>query len=414
MPARESHQPVAETSNRAAPLAVQFGAGNIGRGFMGELFCRAGYRTVFIDVDRTLVDAINRLGAYEVHHVTNDGDEPVRVAGISALDARDVDAVADAVARASLACTAVGARILKAVAPALARGIARRGTRRVCGRVARPGAGPLNVITCENLVGAGRLLRELVWTQLEHLAGDAHPAFSQTEFNAHFGFVEAVVSRMVPIVPDEVRRRDPLSLRCEPYARLPVDGPAFRGPVPPIPGLEPVGNILAHQRRKLATHNMSHAVCAYLGCQAGHEFIWQAVADAAIFRVVRGAMNETGRALVSRFAFKAAEQHEHEEDLLRRYRNRALGDQVRRVAADPLRKLGPDDRLIGSARLCLEEGVEPVHVIMGIRAALAYDNPQDPGALRLQEVFRTRPREQVLREVCGLSPDEPLFARLRE
>jgi len=400
-------------SNSTAPLAVQFGAGNIGRGFMGELFCASGYRTVFVDVDRDLVEAMRTRGAYDVHHVTTDGDTPVRVSGVSALGARAVKTVARAVAGASVVCTAVGVRALAAVAPALAQGILLRAR--------EAAAAPLNVITCENLVGAGRTLRDLVWVQIlglfcGELAGarSRNLPLTRAEFDARFGFVEAVVSRMVPLVPPEVRRRDPLWIACEPYARLPADAKAFRGPVPPIAGLEPVADILAWQRRKLASHNMSHAVAAYLGYPAGHEFIWQALADAAIVRAVRGAMAETGRALVSRFGFRPAEQRAYEEDLLRRYGNRALGDQVRRVAADPLRKLGPEDRLIGAARLCLEEKVEPKHLVVGIRAALEYDDPDDPSAVRLQEMLAARGREAVLRDVCGLAPEGPLFARLRE
>ncbi|MCX5684646.1 MAG: mannitol-1-phosphate 5-dehydrogenase [Planctomycetota bacterium] len=387
------------------PVAVQFGAGNIGRGFMGELFQSSGYRTVFVDVDHAVVDALRARGVYDIHHVTTEHDVPVRIAGVTALDARDTRAVAGAVAGASVVCTAVGVRTLPAVAPALAQGILLR---------LRDGAAdPLNVITCENLVGAGRILRDLVWSEIEKLSGHA-PPLSRTDFDSRFGFVEAVVSRMVPLVPDEVRRRDPLWVACEPYARLPVDGKAFRGPVPRIAGLEPVADILAYQRRKLASHNMSHATAAYLGYAGGHEFIWQAMADDAVLRAVRASMDETGRALVSRFGFDPAEQRDYEEDLLQRYRNRALGDQVRRVAADPLRKLGREDRLIGSARLCLEEDVEPAHLLVGIRAALAYNNPDDPAAVRLQEMLAMRGREAVLREVCGLAPDEPLFARLRE
>jgi mannitol-1-phosphate 5-dehydrogenase len=328
----------------------------------------------------------------------------VGISGVSALDARDTRAVADAVAGASLVCTAVGVRILPAVAPALAQGILQR----LRGKATEP----LNVITCENLVGAGRVLRDLVWNEIAQLSSRDLP-LTRPDFDARFGFVEAVVSRMVPIVAEDVRRRDPLWIACEPYARLPVDRGALRGPVPRIVGMEPVSPILAYQRRKLASHNMSHAVCAYLGYRAGHEFIWQAMDDAAVLATVRGATGETGRALSSRFGFTPEEQRAHEEDLLARYRNRALADQVRRVAADPLRKLGREDRLVGSARLCLEEGVDPVHVIAGIRAALAYDCPDDPAAVRLQAMCRERGLPYVLREVCGLAPDEPLFARLQ-
>jgi mannitol-1-phosphate 5-dehydrogenase len=395
------------SSPSAKPVAVQFGAGNIGRGFMGELFWAGGYRTVFVDVDRPLIDALRSRGAYEIHHITNEGDQAVTIAGVSGIDAHDAGAVAEAVAGASLVCTAVGVRALQAVTPAIAEGMARR--------LLYPGTLPLNVITCENLLGAGRFLRELVRTELEQVAMACyHRTLSQREFDARFGFVEAVVSRMVPIVPDEIRRRDPLWIACEPYARLPVDRTAIRGPVPPIAGLEPVENIVAYQRRKLASHNMSHAVCAYLGYHAGHEFIWQAMDDPQVERVVRGAMEETGRALCLRFNFDPAEEAAYEEDLRQRYRNRALGDQVRRVAADPLRKLGPQDRLIGSARLCLEEGIEPTNVLRGIRAALAYDDPADPTAVTLQDMLGTNGLRGVLRDICGLVETEPLCRRLAD
>jgi len=393
------------SSANAKPTAVQFGAGNIGRGFMAELFWAGGYRIVFVDVDRPLVDALRSRGAYELHHITNEGDEVVTITDVTGIDARDATAAAEAVAGASLVSTAVGVRALQAVTPAMAEGMARR--------LLYPGTPSLNVIACENLVGSGRFLRDLVRTELEQrVTLGLHRTLSRREFDAKFGFVEAVVSRMVPIVPEEIRCRDPLWIASEPYARLPVDAAAFRGPMPRIAGLEPVDNILAYQRRKLASHNMSHAVCAYLGYRAGHEFIWQAMDDPAVESVVRGGMAETGRALGLRFGFDPAVQSAYEDDLCRRYRNRALGDQVRRVAADPLRKLGPEDRLIGSARLCLEEGVEPVHVIRGIQAALAYDNPADPTAVTLQDMLSARGLRSVLLDICGLVETEPLYARL--
>ena len=386
------------------PIAVQIGAGNIGRGFTGELFAAAGYRVVFVDIDEGIVEAFASRRAYDIHHISNDGDETVSIEGTGAIHGRDTAAVAEAIAGAALACTAVGVRALAAVAPALAAGLARRLSR---------GGEPLNIITCENLVGAGRHLRDLVWAELNRLmaAGECDTV-ARDEFEARFGFVEAVVSRMVPVVPDAIRRRDPLWIACEPYARLPVDATAFRGTPPQFPGIEPVENILAYQTRKLATHNMSHAVCAYLGHEAGHALVWQAMDEGAIADEIRAAMNETGQALCNRFGFEAEAQRAHENDLLERYRNRALSDQVSRVAADPLRKLGPEDRLVGSARLCIEEGIEPVHVTGGIRSALRYDHPDDPGAVRLQKMLREDGREHVLRDVCGLSPGDPLWAPL--
>ncbi|MBZ6373149.1 MAG: mannitol-1-phosphate 5-dehydrogenase, partial [Microbacterium hominis] len=49
--------------------AVHFGAGNIGRGFVGLLLHDGGYELVFSDVAASLVDAINATYSYTVHEV---------------------------------------------------------------------------------------------------------------------------------------------------------------------------------------------------------------------------------------------------------------------------------------------------------------------------------------------------------
>ena len=47
--------------------AIHFGAGKIGRGFIGALLSQAGYEVCFADVDPQVVEAINRRGGYTVH-----------------------------------------------------------------------------------------------------------------------------------------------------------------------------------------------------------------------------------------------------------------------------------------------------------------------------------------------------------
>jgi mannitol-1-phosphate 5-dehydrogenase len=219
---------------------------------------------------------------------------------------------------------------------------------------------------------------------------------------------------MVPIVPDEIRERDPLYVAVEAYATLPVDGSAFVGDVPPIRGLLPVHNIGAHEERKLFCHNCGHALCAYLGYQQGAELIADAVAHPVVRPVVTEGLAETRRALIAKHQFDPAEYQAHVDDLLRRFANRALGDTVARVGRDPIRKLGRQDRLVGAAQLCLAHGVEPTAILEGIRAALAYDHPDDPQAVRLQRMLREDGPDAVLRLVCGLDPKSELYSMIRK
>ncbi|EED6225683.1 mannitol-1-phosphate 5-dehydrogenase, partial [Salmonella enterica subsp. enterica serovar Haifa] len=129
--------------------AVHFGAGNIGRGFVGLLLHEGGYELVFSDVADALVDAIDAAESYTVHEAGPGGTDHV-VTGFRALNSRtDPDAVAAEVATADVVTTAVGPTVLRFVAPSIVAGLARRD----------PDGPPLQVMACENAIGATDLLR---------------------------------------------------------------------------------------------------------------------------------------------------------------------------------------------------------------------------------------------------------------
>ena len=130
--------------------SLVFGAGNVGRGFLGQLFSESGYQVLFVDVDEPLVTAMQTRGHYAIRLVDNDGMQEVTVAPVRALLAGDAAAVAAEVAAADIAATAVGVRALPFVAPLVAAGIARR--------AADGNTTPLNIIICENLKDAAAYL----------------------------------------------------------------------------------------------------------------------------------------------------------------------------------------------------------------------------------------------------------------
>ncbi len=377
--------------------AIQFGAGNIGRGFLAQLFHESGLEVVFVDVVPQILEALNARREYTIR-IVGQGAEDVRITNVRAVDGRDTEAVAREIAECKIASTAVGAGALKHIAPNLAAGLLLR--HRQCGS-------PLNILLCENLHDASGVIRSLVSALL--------PDPEREAILAKTGFVQAVVSRMVPLQTAADNGGDPLAIRVEAYKRLPVDGNAMNsitGNLPDISGVEPVGSFLAHVERKLYTHNCAHAILGYLGWQRGIEFGYEALADSAIERTLRGALRETSRALVRKHGFDAGEQEAHVEDLLARFANRELGDTCFRLARDPVRKLAPDDRLAGAARLCESEGVEPIALANVIAAALQFDSPDDPAAVEVQRRIRETGIESVLRDICGIEKREPLGERI--
>ncbi|MDX9972750.1 MAG: mannitol dehydrogenase, partial [FCB group bacterium] len=288
--------------------------------------------------------------------------------------------------------TAVGVPVLPKVAPAIAAGIAKR--------FENPDAPPLNFIICENLIGAGPFLREKVRECLD-------PRF-HAALDEKVGFVEASIGRMVPFMTPEQRAEDVLLVCVEPYCELPVDAQGFKGPIPHIEHMVAKPNFAAYVERKLFVHNASHAATAYIGHLRGHEYTWQAIEDPVVRKEVEGLLAETRAGLVAKYGLDADDLKAHGEDLMRRFANKALGDSVARVGKDPIRKLGPNDRLIGAGRMCLEQGIEPRHVAFAAAAAIHYDHPDDPAAAQVQRVLEERGFKGVFTEVCQIEPDSPL------
>lgn len=374
-------------------FGVQFGAGNIGRGFIGHLLQESGLWTVFVEANEDLVVKLRERGCYPLRLIEKDGTfRDVVIDRIEVLSVKEEAAVAEKIAFAALVLTAVGAKNLPQVAPLLARGIEER-------RIRNPE--PLNVFLCENLKDAPSIFREKVQQYLS-------PA--GVEFlKERVGFVGTVIARMVPVLDERFGVTDPLGVVAEYYARLPFDARAVRGVLPPLFGFEGTEHFEAEEERKLFFHNLGHAVLAYLGYLRGYSYVHEALEDVDIERVFSGAWDEVTRAFFRKYPFWDRDEHrEYLRDLRARFANPAMMDTVVRVGRDPLRKLSPKDRLVGGALFCLAQGVFPEHVACGCAAALLYDYPGDEEAKALQRMIAGEGVRGVLERVCGVDPESEL------
>jgi mannitol-1-phosphate 5-dehydrogenase len=372
--------------------AVMFGSGNVGRGFLGQLFSESGYEVVFVDVDAVLVKALDEAQSYTIRLVENERTEEVLVQPVRAFMASQIEEVSAALASANIAATAVGARALAHIAPLIAAGITRR---------ARSGdTTPLNIIVCENLHGAAEHLRGLV---AAHIPEDAVFCFQNC-----IGFVDTVIGRMVPPPTPEMRAEDPRLIAVEPYKELPVDRAAFIGSIPEIVGMQASDNFGVFTARKLYIHNCGHAVLAYLGYLRKYEYGYQALVDPVIRPLLEKALAESQAGIVAEYHVDPAWLDAHRTDLLRRFANRALGDTIFRLGRDPIRKLAPSDRLVAPARLAEKSGVQPRHLSIAIAAALRFADPHDPIAVELQQKIASHGIEATLANVCQILPGEPL------
>ncbi len=371
--------------------AVMYGGGNIVRGFIGATLSQSGYEVTFIDVAETVVKALQENRSYPVRYVSSNGYEDVIIQNVTAINGNDAEATAEAIAECDIMATAVGARILKFIVPNLVAGLRKRWAR---------GGEPLNIIICENLMDANKVLEVMLKEQLTEEERDT--------FDETVGLVEASIGRMVPIQTEEMKDGDPMRVCVERYGFLPVDQSAFKGKIPNISNMVPSTPFDFYIKRKLYVHNMGHAICAYLGGFNGRKYIWQAIDNPDILHIVQNAMLDSAAALSKKYGVPLNDILPHITDLLGRFRNQALGDTCQRVGGDPARKLGPDDRLIGAGLLCLEQGITPVYTALGAAGAI-YRYLGEANEEQTAEQAKT-----VLREISQLSEIHPLAQLILE
>ena len=367
---------------------IHFGAGNIGRGFIGELLVQSGYEVTFVDVNAELVDTINEKKAYNIRIV---GDEPktVHVEHVKAINSNtNLDDLLEAIVHADIITTAIGPNILKFIAPNIAKGLVKR---------VQSNKTPLNVIACENMVGGSTVLKNFVY---ENLPDEVKPAVDEL-----IGFPDAAVDRIVPLQHNE----EPLLVQVEPYCEWDVNSTQAKGELPQIEGLTWVDNLQAYIERKLFTVNTGHASIAYLAYQKGIKDIYSAMQDQEIVEFVRKVWGETGSMLIEKYGFEPEVHKKYVETTEKRFANPHLSDEVTRVARGPKRKLGAKDRLVSPAEQLIAQGKTPAALAKVIAAALHFDFEGDKEAVEVQEYVKAHGYEEAFTHFSGVEKGSKLY-----
>jgi mannitol-1-phosphate 5-dehydrogenase len=368
-----------------SPNAVHFGAGNIGRGFIGALLSKSGYHVTFADVVESIIKALNEEKKYRIFILDVAPAEPfIDVTNVSGVMSNKPEELIPALVEADLVTTAVGPAVLRIIAHSIAAAIVQR---------RKAGKKYLNIIACENLASASTHLHDEV---IKHLTSDEDKAYLEE----YVGFPNCAVDRIVPPYNDS---ESILNVGVENFFEWIVEEPKFKGKKPQIDGMKLTDNLVAYLQRKLFTLNCGHAICAYLGKLKGYATVDGALKDPEIEKVVYGAMCESGKALCKKHGFKWEEHEQYINTIMNRFRNPFLEDDVSRVGRDPLRKLAPADRLVGPTRMALEYSLPVDNLLKGIAGALWYEN-SDRQSIELRRKINDQGLEKTIDEVLGFAP----------
>ncbi|TNH07437.1 mannitol-1-phosphate 5-dehydrogenase [Testudinibacter sp. TR-2022] len=364
--------------------ALHFGAGNIGRGFIGKLLSDSGIHVTFADVNDTVIDLLNQQQAYDVKIVSEQQSKIEQVAPVDGINSKNSEQIIEKFNQVDLVTTAVGPNVLALIAATIAKALEMR--------FAAGNTKYLNIIACENMVRGTTFLKEKVRS---HLNPDYHSALEQ-----YIGFVDSAVDRIVP--PVAANAENPLLVTVEAFSEWIVDQTQFKGDIPKINGMELTDNLMAFVERKLFTLNTGHAVTAYLGKLSGHHLIREAIEDEAIKQQVRSVMQESGAVLIKRYGFEQEKHFAYIEKILKRFANPYLPDDVDRVGREPIRKLSPNDRLIKPLNGTIEYGLPHDNLVKAVAAALHYRNETDPQAVELQTYIADNGVLQAVQHYTGL------------
>ncbi len=344
---------------------VLFGAGKIGRSFIGQVFSRSGFEVVFVDINPQLIDLLNTHRQYNVIIKSNKEDEVISVKNVRGIHLNNTEEVVAELATATLAALSVGQQGMPAALPLISQALLLR--RKIHGNW------PLDIIIAENMRNADQYIQ----TELTRLFPVDYP------INELLGLVEASIGKMVPIMSNKDMAADPLQVFAEPYNSLIVAKNSFKNPVPEVEFLAPKENIKAWVDRKLFIHNLGHATAAYLGFQKNSHsvYIFEALSDIEIYQATMETMLQSADILMALYPgeFTFSQLEAHIDDLLERFQNKALGDTIFRVGCDLYRKLSPEDRLAGPVHTAKSLGKPHYKILKVIEAALYFRATDENG-----------------------------------
>lgn len=373
--------------------ATHFGAGNIGRGFVGEILFLNGFTIDFIDVNDDLIEAINEKGEYIIELASKERAQK-RVNNIRGINNhKEPERVIQSILKADIVTTAIGPKILPLIAKLIAKGIQKR---RKTG-VERP----LDIIACENMLGGSTFLYNEV-TKFLHEE-------DLTYVDQYIGFPNAAVDRIIPVQANN----DLLTVQVEPYKEWIIAKKECKAKNIYLTGVDYVARLDPYIERKLFSVNTGHASVAYFGASLKYDTIQHAMKDREVLKQLKAVLEETSCLLIKKWGFDRREHETYIRTIIQRFENPYISDDIQRVIRTPIRKLGYNERFIAPIRQLAVYNLPYNSLVNIVAIILANRNSEDNESIELQELLKHNKIEDVVREVMNLQ-NQKLISEIKD
>lgn len=365
--------------------AVHFGAGNIGRGFIGEILSKNGFEIYFVDTNKAIIDELNTRHSYEIG-IASSSPEKISVSGVFGINnGENPEDVIEAIAQADIVTTAIGPNILPYIAELVAKGIQKRKEENKQVQI--------DIIACENMIEGSEFLEKKV---AEYLS-DSDKVYLAN----YIGFPNAAVDRIVP----GQKHEDLLYVEVEPFCEWVIDESQIKNKSFKLEGVHYASNLEPFIERKLFSVNSGHATVAYSSAYKGYKTILEGLQHKEILSALKGVQKETRALLLAKWPqyFTEEDLMSYHQMIISRFANPKIIDEVTRVARTPIRKLGYDERFIRPIRELNERGLSYQNHLDIVGKIFAYQDENDSQSVQLQEKLSTMDLQRLIEEVTGLS-----------
>ena len=342
--------------------ALHFGGGSIGIGFIADLLNESDFEVTIVDIDSGLVDQINETNTFDLYLI-NEEYKKKQLTHLHALSSiEDQAAIIDQISTTDLITTAVWAENLPKIAPVLLEGLKKR---------VDHGHDRVNILACENAMFNSEILRKAILALDSSAEGwlDSIAAFPNTAVDRmvlaseHEGKKTIDIGRDHELVIEESKLVDP--------ADKPIKEAVY------------TTNLKKYIERKLYIVNCGHAWAEYIGFVHGYSIIQDVFHNEELVQMIRETMWESAHLLMERYGFTEQDMIDYINFIMDRYQTPGIEDLITRVSRSPIRKLQPEERLVGPCVQCEELGLENQRLLEGIAAAFLFDNPEDEQSVEL-------------------------------
>ena len=375
---------------------MHFGAGNIGRGFVGDLLSKSDYKIIFVDVVDSIVNSINKHNQYSVVTVGNEINKRV-VKSVIAINIKDIESLKDEILDTDLITTSVGMSNLKSIGYTL---------KDLLNYKMKKNNSKLDIIACENALFASNILKD---TLLEN---------TDEEFKKYIeenvGFPNCTVDRIVPNI--DIKKELDIDVGVESFCEWDIEKDKVKVNNS-IKDANYVDNLGLYLERKLFLLNGAHAAIAYLGYLKSYKYIHEAIRDEYIRKIVFGYQDEVILALKNKYNINFIDLENldaYSKKTVLRFKNPYLKDEVIRVGRDPIRKLSYNDRLISPLKLCNEYKIEPNNICIILAAGYLFDYSKDKEAQEIQKYIIKFGLRKAIFKFSNLEGEKYLVERIEE